>query len=148
LSTAQRFNYPITGLHNLKNKGWRNMKGYSLLAGLLCLASPAFAGKDPSDYPLRVQLIQQSWTSRDLVRGEYRATGQGNVREGETIHAFDFSYDCAVSLTTTASNRAYPARWRKQGEKFLFWKKDMCWEELRYRRKCIPDLLFQWPPMS
>jgi len=62
-------------------------------------------------------LIQQSWTSRDLVRGEYRATGQGNVREGETIHAFDFSYDCAVSLTTTASNRAYPARWRKQGEK-------------------------------
>jgi hypothetical protein len=88
-----------------------------LPAILFCLASSAFAGRDPADYPLRAQLLQQSWTSRDLVRGEYRAAGRGNLWEGETVHAFDFAYDCAVALTTSTANHAYPAKWRRQGER-------------------------------
>lgn len=81
--------------------------------GLLLLPGASFAGKDPSDYPLRVRIIELNWTLHDVHRSEYRAVGRGDILDGSSLHAFDFSYDCSIALTTTAINRAYSAKWSK-----------------------------------
>jgi hypothetical protein len=89
------------------------MKPYSVFAVVLFIALFAFAAKDPSDYPLRVQILEHTVLSQNLVRQEYRATGMGNVWEGDVGHAFDFTYDCSIGLTRTARNRMYSAKWKK-----------------------------------
>jgi hypothetical protein len=89
------------------------MKPYSVFAVVLFIPLFAFAGKDPSDYPLRAQILEHTVSSQNLVRQEYRATGMGNVWEGDVGHAFDFTYDCSIGLTRTARNRMYSAKWRK-----------------------------------
>lgn len=72
-----------------------------------------FAAKDPADYPLKVHILQQEWSSHNVYRSEYRATGRGNIWEGDTIHGFDFSYDCSFGLRRTARNQPYLAKWKK-----------------------------------
>jgi hypothetical protein len=92
------------------------MKRVCLLAAiLLSLPLVAIAGKDPSDYPLKVHVLQQHWSSHNSFRGWYRATGRGNVWEGDSVHGFDFKYDCSFGLTRTARNQAYLAKWKKPG---------------------------------
>jgi hypothetical protein len=73
----------------------------------------AFAGKDPSDHPLRVQLIQITSSPQGPIRGVYQGTGRGNIVEGDSIHGFDFSYLCEAQLTTTAAGQTYSAKWKK-----------------------------------
>lgn len=80
---------------------------------LLFLPLMAFAGKDPSDYPLRVQLMQITPSPQGPIRGVYQGSGRGNVLEGESIHGFDFSYLCEAQLTTSVAGRAYSAKWKK-----------------------------------
>src|SRR5579864_923759 len=86
---------------------------YVSRALLLFLPLLAFAAKDPSDYPLRVQLMQITPAPQGPIRGVYQGTGRGNVIEGELIHGFDFSYLCEAQLTTSVAGRAYSAKWKK-----------------------------------
>lgn len=80
---------------------------------LLFLSLVAFATKDPSDYQLRVQLVQITPSPQGPIRGVHQGIGRGNVLEGESIHGFDFSYLCEAELTTSVAGRAYPAKWKK-----------------------------------
>ena len=80
---------------------------------VLCVPLLAFAGKDPADYPLKVHILQQNWASHNVRRSEYKATGRGNIWEGDSVRAFDFTYDCSVGLRRTARNQPYMAKWKK-----------------------------------
>ncbi|HKD82170.1 MAG TPA: PEGA domain-containing protein [Candidatus Angelobacter sp.] len=84
-----------------------------LLVGFLLLPLPSLAAKDPADYPLKVYIIQVAWGSHNLRYEEYKATGRGNVWDGETVHAFDFTYDCGFPVRRTAANQPLPAKWKK-----------------------------------
>jgi hypothetical protein len=69
--------------------------------------------KDPSEYPLKVHILQQNWASHNNYRNEFKGTGRGNIWEGDSIHAFDYSYACSFSLRRTARNQPYVAKWSK-----------------------------------
>ena len=86
---------------------------YFSRALLLFLPLLAFATKNPSDYPLRVQLMQITPSPQGPIRGVYQGSGRGNIIEGELIHGFDFSYLCEAQLTTSVAGRAYSAKWKK-----------------------------------
>ncbi len=90
------------------------MKHAYLPVILVLLCSPSvMAGKNPADYPLKVNVLQQQWVSRNSYRGTYQGTGRGNIWEGDAIHGFDFEYNCTVGLERTPRNQGYPARWKK-----------------------------------
>lgn len=94
------------------------MKRFSLLAAVLvCLSLAAFAGKNPADYPLKVHILQQAWGSHNLRYNEYRATGRGNIWDGDAVHGFDFSYDCSFGVRRTARNQPYLGKWKKPNER-------------------------------
>lgn len=84
-----------------------------ILVCALCLPISLFGGKDPADYPLKVHILQQTWSSHNVRYSEYRATGRGNIWEGDSVHGFDFSYSCFFGLTRTARNQPYQAKWKK-----------------------------------
>jgi hypothetical protein len=86
------------------------MKRFSLF--LLALPVLLFADKDPAKYPLKVHILQQNWSSHNVRYNEYRATGRGNLWEGDSVHAFDFKYDCSFGLTRTARNQPYFGKWK------------------------------------
>ena len=88
------------------------MKASSLLLMLL-FPLVLSAGKDPSKYPLKVHVLRQNWASHNVYRGDYRATGWGNIWEGAQVNAFDFSYECSFGLRRTARNQPYLAKWKK-----------------------------------
>jgi PEGA domain len=83
------------------------------LLTLLALSASSFAAKDPADYAVKVIILEQHWTSHNLAHNEFRATGRGNVWEGDSVRAFDFQYDCHVGLKRTVRNQPYIAKWRK-----------------------------------
>lgn len=86
----------------------------SLLATVFfCFPLFAFAGKNPSDYPLKVHILQQNWSSHNNYRNEFKGTGRGNIWESDAVHAFDYSYECSFRVGRTARNQPYPARWKK-----------------------------------
>ena len=90
------------------------MGRFSLLAVvLLCFPLFAFMRKDPSEYPLKVHILQQNWSSHNNYRNEFKGTGRGNIWEGESIYAFDYSYTCYFRLSRTARNQPYMAKWEK-----------------------------------
>jgi len=73
----------------------------------------AFAGKNPPDYPLKVHILQQNWSSHNVRFNAYKATGRGNIFEGDQVRAFDFTYNCSFGLRRTARNQPYLAKWKK-----------------------------------
>lgn len=87
-------------------------RSWMILASLL-LPLPALAAKDPANYPLKVHIFQVAWGSHNVRYNEYKATGRGNVWDGETVHAFDFTYDCSFPVRRTARNQPFPAKWKK-----------------------------------
>jgi hypothetical protein len=52
-----------------------------------------------------------------LRYNEYRATGRGNIWDGEAVHAFDFSYDCSFGVRRTARNQPYWGKWKKPNQR-------------------------------
>jgi len=86
-----------------------------LILIILLLGTPLllFAGKDPAHYPLKVHILQQNWASHNLRYAVHRGTGRGNVREGDSIHAFEFTYECGFPLQRTARNEPYMGKWNK-----------------------------------
>ena len=85
------------------------------------LLSPAVAlfAKDPSDYPLKVEILWNHWDryrpypARDPYYFLYRVTGEGNLFEGASVHAIDFKYTDMQVIRSNARNQTYPARWKK-----------------------------------
>jgi hypothetical protein len=90
------------------------MRRYFIL-GIVLLLLPllVFAGKDPANYPLKVYIFQVAWGSHNVRYNNYRATGRGNIWDGETVHGFDFTYDCSFPVRRTARNQPYLAKWKK-----------------------------------
>jgi len=84
-----------------------------LLAIFLCFSAFAFASKNPADYPLKVHILQQNWSSHNNYRNEFKGTGRGNLWEGNLIHAFDYTYDCSFRLARTARNVPYLGKWKQ-----------------------------------
>lgn len=90
------------------------MKRSSWLVTCLLLFPPVvFAGKDPADYPLKVYILQQNWSSHNLRLNEHKGRGRGNIQEGDSLHGFEYTYDCSFSLDRTAVNDPYLAKWKK-----------------------------------
>ena len=89
------------------------MQRFFILAGILLFPVFLFAGKSPNDYPLKVHILQISWGSHNTRFDSYRATGRGNLWEGGSVHAFDFTYDCSFPARRTARNQPYLAKWKK-----------------------------------
>ena len=89
------------------------MKRSLLIFVSLLLPLPALAAKDPSSYPLKVYIFQVAWGSHNTRYNEYKATGRGNIWDGETVHGFDFTYDCSFPVRRTARNQPYLAKWKK-----------------------------------
>jgi hypothetical protein len=79
----------------------------------------AVTAKDAADYPLRVELLGNNWHSyrlypyREPENFRYRVTGRGNVGDGPTLHAIEFTYDCAMHVPLTLPKETYLAKWKK-----------------------------------
>ncbi|MGA2982985.1 MAG: PEGA domain-containing protein [Terriglobia bacterium] len=90
-----------------------------LILIIVLSAAVALTAKDPADYPLRVELLGNNWHSyrpypyREPTSFRYRVTGRGNVEDGPTLHAVDFTYDCAMHVPLTVPNETYLAKWKK-----------------------------------
>lgn len=91
------------------------------LSILIFLLAPALAlfAKELSDYPLRVEILDNTWTLyrpypvRDPGNIVYRVTRRGNIGDGSTKHAFDFNYECFIHARMTIQDQFYPSKWKK-----------------------------------
>lgn len=97
----------------------RSAKLKFLILFFLLSAAVALTAKDTADYPLRVELLGNNWHSyrpypyREPTNFRYRVTGRGNIGDGPTLHAIDFTYDCAMHLPLTVPKETYLAKWKK-----------------------------------
>jgi len=91
----------------------------TLIVILLLAPAMLLTAKDTSDYPLKVELLANNWHSyrpfpyREPTNFRYRVTGRGNVSDGATMHALDFTYDCSLHVPLTLAGETYLARWKK-----------------------------------
>jgi len=85
-----------------------------LIVVIFLFSLSSFAGKDPANYPLKVHILQIAWASHIPRFNEFRATGRGNVWDGDSVHAFDFTYDCSFPVRRSARNQPYLGKWKKQ----------------------------------
>ncbi len=80
-----------------------------------------FAGKNPADYPLQIQVIESHWnrayTAVDRRFGTVDGWGRGDIKDGESIRGFDFSYTSAEPFHRTVGDAYYPAKWKKDALK-------------------------------
>lgn len=70
------------------------------------------AGKNLADYPLQIQIIESHWNRR---YGTVDGWGRGNIKVGESVHGFDFSYNSAEPFHRTVGDAHYLAKWKKEG---------------------------------
>lgn len=92
------------------------MRKIALIASLLFLfAVNLFAGKNLADYPLQIQVIESHW-HRHRYNGIETVDGWGraDVRDGDSVRAFDFTYSSAQPFQRTIGNAHYLAKWKKQ----------------------------------
>lgn len=97
----------------------RSAKLVCLVFFFLLSSAVALAGKDTTDYPLKVELLDNTWTwyrpypVREPGNVVYRVTGRGNIGDGSTKHAFDFDYECFTHARVTIQDQFYPGKWKK-----------------------------------
>lgn len=80
----------------------------------LCLLSIPFllvAKKKPAEYPLQIQIVNAHWEHRN---GAVHGWGRGNVKDGSSIHGFDYDYVANVELRRTVGNAYYMGKWKKE----------------------------------
>jgi hypothetical protein len=79
------------------------------------LAIGLFAGKNLADYSLQIQVIESHW-HRHRYNGIETVDGWGraNVKDGNSIRAFDFTYSSAQPFQRTIGNAHYLAKWKKE----------------------------------
>jgi len=83
----------------------------------LALAFPALsvAAKNLDEYPLRIHIVQTRWHhyGSSKFHYSYEGEGRGNVEDGQSIQAFDYSYGCSAAVERTIVGAAYPGKWKK-----------------------------------
>ena len=81
------------------------------------LAISLLAGKNISDYPLQIQVIE-SRSHRHIHRHigieHVDGWGRGNIRAGDSIRGFDFTYSSAQPLQRTLGDAHYLGKWKKE----------------------------------
>ncbi|MGA7566731.1 MAG: hypothetical protein WBW53_11790 [Terriglobales bacterium] len=82
------------------------------------LALNSFAGKNLADYPLQIQVIESHW-HRHRYQGIETVDGWGraDVRNGDSIHGFDFTYESTEPFQRTIGEAHYLAKWKKEPQK-------------------------------
>lgn len=90
-----------------------------LILVILLSSAVGLTAKDATEYPLKVELLDNTWTwfrpypVRDPENIVYKVTGRGNIGDGPTKHAFDFNYDCFTHARVTIKGQFYMAKWKK-----------------------------------
>lgn len=96
--------------------------GLAAVAACLALqAAVEASGPDPADYPLRVLILKNTGQPRD-GRGARLNNGQdymdgmgvGDLFEGGTPHAFEYSYGCIQGMRASSNYETFPAKWKKK----------------------------------
>jgi hypothetical protein len=79
------------------------------------------AGKNLAEYPLQIQVIESHWNRPingvDRRYGGVEGWGRGDIRDGDSIHGFDFAYTAAEPFHRTVGDGRYAAKWKKEGTK-------------------------------
>jgi hypothetical protein len=89
------------------------MKRLTMAVGLvLFLSTMLVAGKNLADYPLQIEIVESHWHRHH--DGSVDGWGRGNVKDGESIHAFDFTYESAGPFQRTVGDSHYLAKWKKE----------------------------------
>jgi hypothetical protein len=92
------------------------MRRFALAAALI-FPIALFAGKNPSDYPLQIQVIESHWNrpinAPDRRFGGVEGWGRGNVKDGDSVRGFDFSYAATEPFHRTVGDGHYLAKWKK-----------------------------------
>ena len=83
-----------------------------IIVGLtLFFVTAGTAKKNFSDYSLRVEIVESHWHNhRD---GTVNGWGQGNIRDGDSIHGFDFEYESDSPFHRTRGSDYYLGKWKK-----------------------------------
>lgn len=69
------------------------------------------AGRNLADYPLQIQVIESHWNRHNgLVEG----WGRANIKDGDSIRAFDFTYTSGGYFHRTVGDAHYLAKWKKE----------------------------------
>lgn len=81
---------------------------------VLCLLLPLAlsAGKNLADYPLQIQVIESHWNRH---YGTVEGWGRGDIKDGDSINGFDFSYTAGEPFHRTVGDARYLAKWKKGG---------------------------------
>jgi hypothetical protein len=98
------------------------MRKLFLAVGVLFLFSTIlFAGKNLAEYPLQIQVLESHWNRPvspvDRRFGGVDGWGRGNIKDGDSIRGFDFTYSSAEPFHRTVGNGHYMAKWKKDGLK-------------------------------
>jgi hypothetical protein len=78
------------------------------------------AGKSPTDYPLQVQVIESHWhwhRYRSQVSDYVDGWGRGDIRDGDSVRGFDFSYTSPEPFHRTIGDAHYLAKWKRESLK-------------------------------
>jgi hypothetical protein len=92
------------------------MRKFVLAASLSFLFSVSLlAGKNLADYPLQIQVIESHW-QRHRYNGieNIDGWGRGDVRDGDSIRGFDFTYSSIEPFHRTVGEAHYLAKWKKE----------------------------------
>jgi hypothetical protein len=68
------------------------------------------AGRNLGDYPLQVEIVESHWHNHN---GSVNGWGQGNVRDADSIHGFDFTYEAMSPFHRTRGGDHYLGKWKK-----------------------------------
>jgi len=89
------------------------MTKFGLAMGVIFLLPLVlFAGKNLADYPLQIQVVESHW--HRLRNGTVDGWGRGDIRDGDAIHGFDFTYSYAEPFQRTIGDAHYLAKWKKE----------------------------------
>ena len=95
------------------------MRKVALIANLaLLFPLNLLAGKNLADYPLQIQVIESHW-HRHRYNGVETVDGWGraDVKDGDSIRAFDFTYSSSQPFQRTVGDAHYLAKWKRQALK-------------------------------
>jgi len=76
------------------------------------LSIAALAGKNLADYPLQIQIVESHWHRHS--NGSVDGWGRGDIKSGESVHGFDFTYESAGPFHRTVGDDHYLAKWKKE----------------------------------
>jgi hypothetical protein len=89
------------------------MKKLGTAAGVVLFFSAiALAGKNLAEYPLQIQIVESHWHRHS--DGSVDGWGRGDIKDGQSIHAFDFTYESVGPFQRTVGDGHYLAKWKKE----------------------------------